>query len=86
MVSTIRSRAQGPLQASSEDDTKQFEVFSRTVWVKGKQLHFETIPLKHEELEKAQLEVSGLYEELIQNWSLIVGSSSIDELAPPHRT
>jgi hypothetical protein len=81
----IRNRfAHGPLDMSINFETRAFEVYIRRVGLKGRELEFKTSPLTKEELDKAQKRVSDLYLRLIKNWALIVGTSTTDELAPPH--
>jgi len=84
-VALIRNRfAHGPLDMGINFETKDFDVYLRKVSVDGKKLIFETSPLTHEELVDAQKRISALYLSLIENWPSIVGTSSIDALAPRH--
>ena len=84
-VVQIRNRfAHGPLDMGINFETRAFEVYIRRVGLKGRELEFKTSALTNEELNKAQKAVSDLYRGLMENWALIVGTSSKDELAPPH--
>jgi hypothetical protein len=84
-VVQIRNRfAHGPLDMGINFEKRAFEVYMRQVGLKGRELEFKTSPLTKEDLDKAQKRVSDLYLRLIKNWALIVGTSTTDELAPPH--
>jgi hypothetical protein len=84
-VVQIRNRfAHGPLDVGINFETRAFEVCIRRVGLKGRELEFKTSALTKEELGKAQKAVTDLYLSLIKNWALIVGTSTTDELAPPH--
>jgi hypothetical protein len=83
-VVRIRTRfAHGPLDIGINFEKREFEVYLRRVGLKGRELTFQTSPLAESELETAQAAVSNLYNRLMKNWGLIVGTSS-DTLAPPH--
>ena len=51
----------------------------------GKKAIFETVPLTSEDLADGLKKVSDLYGKLLNDYSLIVGVSFTDTLAPPHR-
>lgn len=86
-VVQIRNRfAHGPLDMGINFEKRALEVYMRRVGLKGRELEFKTSPLTKEDLDRAQKRVSDLYRRLFENWALIVGTSTTDELAPPHES
>jgi len=84
-VVNVRNRfAHGPLDMGVNLETRKFEMYSRRVGNSGKVVTFETVPLTEDDLKEAQSKVSELYQGLLDNWYLIVGTDSPDALAPPH--
>jgi hypothetical protein len=83
-VQIRNSFAHGPLDMGINLETRELEIYMRRVHTKGKTLSYETTILTKDELDKALKSITDIYLKLVKNWSLIVGASSIDELAPPH--
>lgn len=82
----VRNRfAHGPLDVGVDLGTGKFEIYSRRVGNSGKAVIFETVPLTEDDLKDAQSKVSELYQGVLDNWYLIIGTDSQDALAPPHR-
>jgi hypothetical protein len=82
----IRNRfAHGPLDMGINFETREFDVYLREVSVDRKSLTFQTSPLSHDELVKAQSAINEVYLKLIQIYPTIVGKGHVDELAPPHK-
>jgi hypothetical protein len=85
-VVNIRNRfAHGPLDMGINLETREFEMYLRRVGNSGKSVVFETTTLTATDLTAALSEVSDLYMQLIENYSLIVGVGFTDTLAPPHK-
>jgi hypothetical protein len=85
-VVNVRNRfAHGPLDMGVNFETREFEMYSRRVGNTGKSVIFETVALTAADLQDAQTKISELYQQLLKDWQLIVGASSVDELAPPHQ-
>jgi hypothetical protein len=85
-VVNVRNRfAHGPLDMGINLETRQFEMYARRVGNSGKRVIFETTPLRSADLSDALEQVSGLYGNFLENYSLIVGVEFGDTLAPPHK-